>query len=86
MTQSLLNNMFTNILATYGIAYLISQSALLEKTREYLASKHRLIGELLYCPICLSYWIALIMTGDILESFAIMGGIAIIQVLTVNHN
>jgi hypothetical protein len=75
-----LTTMLINILATYGIAYLISQSVLLEKPREYLASKHRLIGELLYCPICLSYWIALIITGDILESFAIMGGIAIIQI------
>jgi hypothetical protein len=77
--------MITNILITYGIAYLITESSLLEKPREYLASKHRLIGELLYCPICTSFWIGLILTGNILESFAIMGAVAIIQVL-VNNN
>lgn len=73
--------MIYNILVTYGIAYLITQSVLLEKPREYLASKNWLIAELLYCPICISYWIALILTGSILQSFAIMGAIAIINKL-----
>lgn len=76
--------MLLNILATYGIAYLITQSVLLEKTRSYLASKHWLIGEFLYCNICLSFWIGLIITDDPLEAFAIMGTFAILQVLTNN--
>jgi hypothetical protein len=71
--------MIINILTTYGIAYLLTESFLLEKPRQFLARKNRLIGDLVYCPICISYWIALIITGNILESFAIMGTIALIK-------
>lgn len=72
-------DMIYNLLVTYGIAYLLSESVLLEKPRNYLAHKNRLLGDLLYCPICLSFWIGLILTGNILTAFAIMGSIAIIS-------
>lgn len=71
--------MVYNILATYAIAYILSESNLLNTPREWLASKNKYLAELIYCPICLSYWIALIITGNLLESFAIMGTIAIIS-------
>lgn len=71
--------MIYNILITYGIAYLITQSVLLEKPRAYLASKHWFIGELLYCPICISFWIGLALTQNMLGAFAIMGSIALIH-------
>jgi len=70
--------LLTNLLTTYGIAYLFTESVLLEKPRAWIASKHWILGELLYCPICISYWIALILTQDILQAFAIMGAIAIV--------
>lgn len=72
--------MIINILTTYGIAYLITESFLLEKPRNYIAKKGgTYIGNMVYCSICLSYWIGLILTGDILQSFAIMGTIALIK-------
>jgi len=71
--------MIYQILISYGIAYLLSESVLLEKPREILASKNYYIAELIYCPICLSYWIGLVLTHNVLQSFAIMGAIAIIK-------
>ena len=74
--------LLTNILTTYGIAYLLTESFLLEKPRNYIAKKGgNYIGNIVYCSICLSYWIGLILTGNILESFAIMGTIALINKL-----
>lgn len=71
--------MIISILTTYGIAYLLSESVLLEKPRELIASKNSLLAELIYCPICLSYWIGLAITQDILQAFAIMGAIALLH-------
>ena len=74
--------LLTNILTTYGIAYLLTESFLLEKPRNYIAKKGgNYIGNIVYCSICISYWIGLILTGNILEAFAIMGTIAIINKL-----
>lgn len=74
--------MIINILTTYGIAYLLTESFLLEKPRNYIAKKGgNYIGNMVYCSICLSYWIGLILTGSILEAFAIMGTIALIHKL-----
>lgn len=73
--------MVLQILTSYGIAYLLSESNLLIKPREYIASKNNLLAELIYCPICLSFWIALALTQNILQAFAIMGAIAIIKKL-----
>jgi hypothetical protein len=74
--------MILNILTTYGIAYLLTESFLLEKPRNYIAKKGGVyIGNMVYCSICLSYWIGLILTGSILEAFAIMGTIALIHKL-----
>lgn len=75
--------MIINILTTYGIAYLLTESFLLEKPRNYLAKKGgTYIGNMVYCSICLSYWIGLILTGSILNAFAIMGAIVIINKYT----
>lgn len=71
--------MINYILTTYGIAYLLTESILLEKPRSWIANKHWILGELFYCPICISYWIGLILTHNVLQSFAIMGAIAIIK-------
>ena len=74
--------LLTNILTTYGIAYLLTESFLLEKPRNYIAKKGgNYIGNIVYCSICISYWIGLILTGNILEAFAIMGTIALINKL-----
>lgn len=71
-----------NILTTYGIAYLLTESFLLEKPRNYIAKKGgTYIGNIVYCPICTSFWIGLILTGSIINAFAIMGTIALIQKL-----
>jgi len=68
------------ILITYGIAYLFTESFLLEKPRNYITrTSIDLLANIVYCSTCMSYWIALILTGNILESFAIMGAIAIIN-------
>lgn len=72
--------MLINILTTYGIAYLLTESFLLEKPRNYIAKKGgRYIGNMVYCSICISFWVGLILTGNILEAFAIMGTIALIN-------
>lgn len=71
--------MITNLLATIGITYLITESHLLDKPREYIASKHKLLAELFYCPICMSFWIGLCITGELLQAFAIMGVVSIIK-------
>lgn len=76
--------MIYQILTSYGIAYLLTESVLLEKPRAWIANKHWILGELFYCPICISYWIALVFTQDILKSFAIMGAIAIINKITLH--
>ena len=74
--------LLTNILTAYGVVYLLTESFLLEKPRNYIAKKGgNYIGNIVYCSICLSYWIGLILTGNILESFAIMGTIALINKL-----
>ena len=67
----------SSILIVYGIAYLLSESVLLEKPREWIAKRSRLLGNMVYCNICLSYWIGLAITGSILQAFAIMGAIAL---------
>lgn len=70
------------ILITYGIAYLLTESFLLEKPRNYIAKKYgSYIGNMVYCSICISFWIGLILTSNILEAFAIMGTIALINKL-----
>jgi len=70
------------ILITYGIAYLLTESFLLEKPRNYIAKKYgSYIGNMVYCSICISFWIGLILTGSILDAFAIMGTVAIINKL-----
>lgn len=71
--------MILQILASYGIAYLLSESVLLEKPREWIASKSKFLGNMIYCNICLSYWIGLAITQNILQAFAIMGAIALIN-------
>ena len=71
--------MIKDILIVYSLAYLISESNLLTKPREWLASKHRLIGELIYCPICLSFWIALIHTSYVEDALITMGAIALLH-------
>lgn len=71
--------MVTNILATIGITYLITESHLLDKPREWIASKHKLLAELFYCPICMSFWIGLCITGELLSAFAIMGVVYLIS-------
>lgn len=71
--------MILQILTSYGIAYIITESFLLESLRSYIANKNRYMGNLLYCSTCMSFWIGLILTGNILEAFAIMGTIAIIN-------
>lgn len=78
--------MIIKILATIGICYVISESNLFTTQREWIASKHRLLGELIYCPICLSLWIALLLTFNLLESCAIMGVLVIlIKLYEKNH-
>ena len=73
--------MILQLLTSYGIAYLLSESVLLETPREWLSKRSKFLGNMLYCNICLSYWIALILTHDVLQSFAIMGSIALINKL-----
>ena len=73
--------MLNNILITIGICYVLSESNLFIKQREWLASKHKLLGELIYCPICLSFWVGLVLTWNILESCAIMGILVILTKL-----
>jgi uncharacterized membrane protein len=74
--------LLTNILITYGIAYLLTESFILEKPRNYIARKcGRYIGNMVYCSICISFWVGIILTGNILEAFAIMGTTAIINKL-----
>lgn len=73
--------MLLNILTSYGIAYLLSESVILEKPREWIAKHSNLLGNMVYCNICLSFWIALILTQNILQAFAIMGSIALINKL-----
>ena len=71
-----------NVLTTYGIAYLLTESFLLEKLRNYIAKKcGKYIGNMVYCSICISFWVGLILTGNILDAFAITGAIAIINKL-----
>jgi hypothetical protein len=52
--------MILNILTTYGIAYLLTESFLLEKPRNYIAKKggslHRKYGILLYMFILLDWF------------------------------
>lgn len=74
--------LLTNILISYGIAYLLTESFILEKPRSYIASKlGDYIANMVYCSICMSFWVGLILTGNILEAFAIMGTVAIINKL-----
>lgn len=75
-----MSNMIINILTTIGITYLITESNLLITQRAWIAGKHRLLAELFYCPICMSFWVGLIITGDILQAFAIMGVVSIISI------
>lgn len=72
--------MIINILATIGITYLITESNLLTTQRAWVAGKHRLLAELFYCPICMSFWVGLVITGNILQAFAIMGVVSIISI------
>lgn len=72
--------MIINILATIGITYLVTESNLLTTQRAWIAGKHRLLAELFYCPICMSFWVGLVVTGNILQAFAIMGVVSIISV------
>ena len=74
--------LLTNILTAYGVSYLLTESFLLEKPRNYIAKKSgNYIGNIVYCSICISFWVGLILTGNILEAFAIMGTIALIHKL-----
>lgn len=73
--------MILKILISYGIAYLLSESVLLETPREWIAKRSRFFGNMVYCNICLSFWIGLILTQNILQAFAIMGSIALINKL-----
>lgn len=73
--------MIYQILTSYGIAYLISESVLLEKPREWIGKHSRFFGNMVYCNICLSFWIGLILTASMLQAFAIMGSIALINKL-----
>lgn len=73
--------MILQLLTSYGITYLLSESVLLETPREWLAKRSNFLGNMVYCNICLSYWIALILTQNVLQAFAIMGSIALINKL-----
>ena len=70
--------MILKILSSYAITYLISESFILEKPREWIAKHSTFLGNLVYCNICLSFWIGLITTQSIIQAFAIMGAIALI--------
>lgn len=75
--------MVFNILTTYGIAYLISDSVLLSSLRSKIPSGFW--ADLIYCKVCLSFWISCVITKNFLESFAILGAIAIIEYVIYNN-
>jgi hypothetical protein len=59
-----------NLLASYGAAYVISKGEIFAPVRLFLAKKSRFAGNLLYCPICVSFWTALAITCDAKFAFA----------------
>jgi hypothetical protein len=75
--------MILQILTSYGIVYLVAESNLFEKPRAWIAKKSHFLGELIYCPICTSFWVGLIYTGSLTKAFAILGIVAIIK--TINN-
>lgn len=71
--------MILQFLTIYGITYLLAESNLLAKQREWIAKKNYYLAELVYCTICLSFWVALFYTGSIIYSLAAMGVVAILK-------
>lgn len=64
--------MITSTLATIGILYLILESNIFHRIRQKIPQK-------LLCATCLSFWIGLILTFNIVQAFAIMGIMVLIQ-------
>ncbi len=77
--------MVVNTLVTLSIVYLLAKSMVLEPYRAWLADRHRVIAELIYCNICLSFWVALLLTFNLYEALAIMGVFVIINVYETKH-
>ena len=61
------------VLQTIAISWFIANSTLVEKPRMWLSKQNRLLGDLLHCEICLSFWVGLALTQDLLKAFGIMG-------------
>ena len=72
--------MASNILITLAITYLISQSKITQGIREWIANKHWILAELIYCKVCLSFWIGLYLTYNVKEALVIMGVFALINI------
>lgn len=61
------------VLQTIAISWFIANSSLIEKPRVWLSKQNRLLGDLLHCEICLSFWIAWALAQNITKAFGIMG-------------
>lgn len=70
--------MLSNFLVTIAVTYILSESSLLETLREKLP---KWLKHLIYCPICTSFWVALLITLSIYQAFVIMGLVILIYKL-----
>ncbi len=43
-----------------GVTIIMSSGQIFEKTRGWISSKSKFIGELISCPMCLGFWVGLI--------------------------
>lgn len=53
-------NIILSILSAVGMAIIITRSSILEQFRNYVTTKSKLIGELINCLLCTSFWTGLL--------------------------
>ncbi len=50
------------ILVTFGFTTAITQSSILSPLRNKAVSIHQILGELVHCPMCFSFWSGIILS------------------------